>query len=457
MNKNILKFIIPLFLILAACGGQGENGDVYEGAGESLWVPPPVELPTPPPTEPKDIPEPLGELMPNHIPQPAGDFALEVSPARFFAGWNTSVVITDGGAVYTWGAYHNMNWLWEYVEDYIEYYEENHNWVRNFGNLMELAERYLEPEIVERDRSYRLTPRRIFEGLDNAAAVFVHTTDVFALTEGGELWSYAQNGVILDDVAYIGNVITRVLRSDGTVYVTMPASLDEYASYSPYIFSAIWEFIGIWRYDWHMVRVGRARSIVSTPNHLNYVIAYNNQLWGWGNDQGGFLGIDPGIIHLSPVMIMPDIAQIVTGSNHRMVLTEGGRVYTWGAGSEGFGQLGHGNRLRQLQYPTFLMDGVSYIAAGANFSMALTEDGKLYAWGLNDAGQLGDGTYENRNTPVLIMENVVSLSTGNNHTLALTEGGVLLGWGDNSNGQLGDGTAQGRSTPRPVGNFEIQP
>ena len=65
---------------------------------------------------------------------------------------------------------------------------------------------------------------------------------------------------------------------------------------------------------------------------------------------------------------------------------------------------------------------VQAVSVGDDHSMALTRDGKVYAWGRNEAGQLGDGTRENRSTPVAVpgLEDVISISAGGSHSMALT-------------------------------------
>ena len=77
--------------------------------------------------------------------------------------------------------------------------------------------------------------------------------------------------------------------------------------------------------------------------------------------------------------------------------------------------------------------------------MALTSDGKVFAWGENDSGQLGDGTTTNRTTPVAVdmsgalwARAVTAIAAGDVHTVALTSDGKVFAWGDNV-GQLGDG------------------
>lgn len=89
----------------------------------------------------------------------------------------------------------------------------------------------------------------------------------------------------------------------------------------------------------------------------------------------------------------------------------------------------------------------SVATAGLNHSLVLKSDRSLWAWGLNQSGQLGDGTHENRSAPVRIGsdQNWASVSTSHNafemdHTVGLKLDGTLWAWGNNYTGQLGIGT-----------------
>jgi alpha-tubulin suppressor-like RCC1 family protein len=94
---------------------------------------------------------------------------------------------------------------------------------------------------------------------------------------------------------------------------------------------------------------------------------------------------------------------------------------------------------------------VRSVSAGLQFSVALKNDGTVWAWGLNDVGQLGDGTTTNRTRPVQVkgLGDVTAIAAGTGHSLALKRDGTLWAWGGNSLGQLGDGTSQNIRT-RPV-------
>ena len=89
------------------------------------------------------------------------------------------------------------------------------------------------------------------------------------------------------------------------------------------------------------------------------------------------------------------------------------------------------------------------ISAGGRQTMAIKNDGSLWAWGDNRFGQLGDGTNEERRTPVRIMEDVVAVSAGEDHTIAVKADGSLWRWGMDYGPQIA-GAVRFRSTPERI-------
>jgi alpha-tubulin suppressor-like RCC1 family protein len=88
--------------------------------------------------------------------------------------------------------------------------------------------------------------------------------------------------------------------------------------------------------------------------------------------------------------------------------------------------------------------GVQAISAGETLGLALLQDGTLRAWGCNDYGELGIGTYGGHSAlpvPVSVLEGVVAIDSGIAHNLALRQDGSVWAWGFNDNGQLGNGTS----------------
>jgi hypothetical protein len=115
---------------------------------------------------------------------------------------------------------------------------------------------------------------------------------------------------------------------------------------------------------------------------------------------------------------------------------------------------------------TGFLSGVSKIAAGERYSMALRTDGTVWGWGENNMGQLGDNSTTTRPTPVQVvgvggtgfLTGVEDISAGgaSNHTLALKPDGTLYGWGYNGDGQLGNGsTSTPQLTPTQVVNTSL--
>lgn len=97
--------------------------------------------------------------------------------------------------------------------------------------------------------------------------------------------------------------------------------------------------------------------------------------------------------------------------------------------------------------------GVTFsdLVGGGEQSTALGSDGKIYSWGSNTAGQIGDGTTTQRPTPQVVQMpagvTFSDLSSGDQNMLAVGSDGHVYGWGFNGYGQVGDGTTTNRSTP----------
>jgi alpha-tubulin suppressor-like RCC1 family protein len=140
------------------------------------------------------------------------------------------------------------------------------------------------------------------------------------------------------------------------------------------------------------------------------------------------------------------------GSAHNMVVTPDGRVYAFG--ENGSGQLGD-DSLVDRPTPTLLntITGVTSISSGLAHTLARTWDDQVYSWGSNTSGRLGDGTTSGtRKLPYHIptLSNVIAIAAGDAHSLALTSGGHVYSWGENSDGQLGLGSTLDTPTPTEI-------
>ena len=190
-------------------------------------------------------------------------------------------------------------------------------------------------------------------------------------------------------------------------------------------------------------------------------------VWAWGENTNGQLGIGTTANSLTAQAVstgqtgVASITAIAAGGSHSLALRNDGTVWAWGY--NGRGQLGNDTTTDSLvpvqvvlqsgNNPIFLTN-ITAIAAGGAFSVALKNDGTVWVWGYNGFGQLGNNSTTDSNVPVqVVMEdktpliNIKAISAGLDHVLALDVNGKIWAWGYNGLGQLGDNTTINRSTP----------
>ena len=204
------------------------------------------------------------------------------------------------------------------------------------------------------------------------------------------------------------------------------------------------------------VPTGCTFAAVSAGNHHSLALGSDGVPYSWGYNNEGQLGDGTRTNSSSPLAVSapPGVSftALAAGGVHSLGLTADGVVYAWG--SNGSGQLGDGTNITSsvpvvVQAPP----GVRFtaIAAGDYHSLGLGSDGVLYAWGYNNAGQLGVGSTTNSNIPVAVPAppgtTYTEFAAGAGHTVALGSDGALYSWGSNGSGQLGDGTNTASSVP----------
>jgi alpha-tubulin suppressor-like RCC1 family protein len=123
-----------------------------------------------------------------------------------------------------------------------------------------------------------------------------------------------------------------------------------------------------------------------------------------------------------------------------MALKDDGTLWSWGNNSAG--QLGDGSYDSRRLAPLQIGAGFQSVSVGANHTEAIKGDGTLWAWGWNAFGKLGDGTTHSTRLLVQVGTDAdwLSVAAGGGHTVAIKKGGTLWAWGDNTYGNLGDGT-----------------
>jgi len=172
----------------------------------------------------------------------------------------------------------------------------------------------------------------------------------------------------------------------------------------------------------------------------------------WGENLFRQLG-DGGVEASSDVPVavrsLSGVSAVSAGGRHSLALLSGGTAMAWG--DDEFGQLGNGSSETISSVPVAVsgLSGVTAISAGENHSLALLSNGTVMAWGENESGQLGNGSFKESDVPVAVkgLTGVSAISAGGNHSLALLKTGTVMAWGDNESGELGNATVKNSDVP----------
>ncbi|MFO7894081.1 MAG: Ig-like domain-containing protein [Longimicrobiales bacterium] len=173
----------------------------------------------------------------------------------------------------------------------------------------------------------------------------------------------------------------------------------------------------------------------------------------WGANWNGQAGqTDTGNNYNTPQLVDDTRTYVDVGAadEHACALTDAGDLYCWGYDNDCVGVLGDGGWCSSTTEPALVQGGLTFaeFRVAHNHVCALTATGEGYCWGDNHRGQLGDGTQNNRNTPVragLILFS--DIDPGGNHTCGLKTDGTGVCWGGNDRGELGTGSWQDASAP----------
>ena len=152
------------------------------------------------------------------------------------------------------------------------------------------------------------------------------------------------------------------------------------------------------------------------------------------------------------------VETVAAGYWHTVAIDVNGRLWAWGRNHRG--QLGDGSIADKHTATRIRSDTIwKAVAAGADHSVAIDVNGGLWAWGHNHRGQLGDGTTDDKHIPTQIVTTDpsndspwVGVAAGYYHTVAIKANGTLWAWGANAYGQLGDNSTTDSYVPKIVEN-----
>ncbi|HEY9153775.1 MAG TPA: immunoglobulin domain-containing protein, partial [Opitutaceae bacterium] len=264
-------------------------------------------------------------------------------------------------------------------------------------------------------------------------AVSMGTQYCLALDSNGKIYSWGTNGDY-----DLGTTSVTV----GSGYTTTPVAVDMTGVLS-----------------------GKTVTAISAGITESMALTSDGKVYTWGNrttlgDGTSNASAVPVAVDMTGALSGKTVTAIATGGDFCMVLTSEGKVYTWGANTNG--QLGNNTNGLYDQYSFIpvpvdtsgVLAGktVTAIAAGEGHALVLTSDNKLFSWG-GVAHALGAGSSValaangGSNGPVAVDmsgvlngRTVVQIAAGQNFSVALTSDGKVFTWGDEGNGNLGNGT-----------------
>ncbi|MBQ6499519.1 MAG: hypothetical protein IJI48_06425, partial [Ruminococcus sp.] len=321
-----------------------------------------------------------------------------------------------------------------------------------------------------------------------------------ALKEDGTLWTWGSNvkgqlGIGISDGSVLsrsypvqvlddhGDPITGIvylsandefvfaIKSDGTMYtwglsiIDGTTNLFEATNVTGYSGAAVQD-----------VQAGIGYVLILDTNGDVYSYGIENTYGQLGND-----AVAPSSASFRKINNLSSIKSIAVGDTHNLAVNTSGQVYTWGRNN--YGQLGRapssgggGSGSTTVvgdddPVPDAIsgLSNVKYVAAGMSHSIAVTNDGAVYAWGDNTYGQLGQGDdftdtysitpvrvlagetdYMNRTDVggTLYLSNIYGVTAGGNQTLVITDTNFkVYAWGQNTNGQLGNDSKINAAAP----------
>ncbi len=204
---------------------------------------------------------------------------------------------------------------------------------------------------------------------------------------------------------------------------------------------------------------------ISEGSYHTCGIYYNGEAYCWGSGSSGQLGNDGSSNVEKPSAVRSDstsdylykkrLKTISSGVSSTCAIAYNNKIYCWGGND--YGQLGDGTKTSSF-IPKLIDEDKDYksISVGFYHTCAIDLDSKVYCWGGNDYGQLGDNSNTDRfvpvavksdlNTDALYSKKIKSISTGQRNTCAIDSDGKAYCWGDNEQGQLGNGSSMYNSS-----------
>ena len=263
-------------------------------------------------------------------------------------------------------------------------------------------------------------------GVIQVAAGYNHS---LALESDGTVWAWGDNqGYELAQPGQFDSVSP--VQVQGVSNVTAIAAGDAF-SLALESDGTVWEWgVDLPPAGQTPVQVGGLGNVTSITAGWGSALAItaDGTLWAWGSNYGGQLGTGDETDRSVPVQVggLSGVVAAAIGSDHALAVTADGTAWSWGNNS--LGQLGNGTVATSGCYciptpePVPGITAVTRVAAGADHSLALTSDGRIWGWGRNSEGEVGNNSTQSPVTspvPLWSVDGAVLITAFNHHSLAL--------------------------------------
>jgi alpha-tubulin suppressor-like RCC1 family protein len=406
--------------------------------------------------------------------------------SKVAASTRGTYAITNTGKLFAWGTSNTNN---SSGENYYTIPEQTYSWtsvtvgyqstyaLRNDGVLFAwgnnsfgqmgigtTATPQASPTVVTYDNtlSFRPTNSLFFTNWNSIATAMPGAFHMAAINSNGTLfvWGYNASGQIGDGTTVNKSWITRIGTSSWT-QVTLGANTTLAIRKDGYLFS--WGLnnngqlgdgstinrsspVQLGAYKWSSVVL-----VATTDGNNNTTLAIrsDNTLWAWGMNSLGQLGDSTTITRSSPVQIAGSWLFIGgSGATQNVfAINTDYKLFTWGAGVS--------TSAATSAAPT-IASGIAWNTIAftlGNSAIAADRLGRLYSWGTNESGVLGDGLTVQRLSPIQIHTGAsyTFIAAGGSAVAAIRSDTSLWGWGNNQYGQFGTNETISRSSPVNIG------
>lgn len=328
-----------------------------------------------------------------------------------------------------------------------------------------------------------------------SAEAAVQVAPAHAILSDGSLWSWGYTNTAAESTAFQIGTAQNWAKLSASYMARWLAIKDD---------GTLWSLGS----DSYQVRIGTDTDWVDAVGGGEHYVALkaDGTLWTWGTNWAGALGDGTNVTRSTPASVGgADWAAIGAGYSHTLAIKKDGTLWSWGNNWKG--QLGHGFNAPDAWTPTQVGTDTHWakVVGYGHSTMALKDDGTLWAWGSNYSGNLcngstsswgvhlptkigtdtdwtditgglahslvlkangslwmcgtfnydlnGDGAAESSAAPVRLGTDSdwIDMAAGASHSIAAKADGTIWAWGDGTNGELGDGRVLVSPEPVQVG------